>query len=177
MKATLPCSTPALLHPVTLVALALWAINDHVLKGFGPGGLTGKLSDVTALVVCPIVLLGIVEWQVPKLVRQHLAAALACCCGAIGLLLCGLELSAPVELAYQHTLTSVQHAVRSLAALASGDRLPDYVLVQTTPDVTDLFTLPALVVPWWLVMRGKPGARRARASTSVTKASLRKGSA
>jgi hypothetical protein len=155
VKSTLPCSTPALLHPVTLLALALWAINDHVLKGWGPGGLTGKLSDVTALVVCPVVLLGIVEWQAPKLVRQHLGAALACCCGAIGLLLAGLELSAPVELAYQHTLASAQHAVRSLAALASGSRLPNYVLVQTTPDVTDLFTLPALAVPWCLSCAAK----------------------
>jgi hypothetical protein len=164
----MPRATPALLHPITLVALALWALNDHLLKGWGPAVLTGKLSDVAALVVCPIVLLGMVEWCAPRLVRQRLENTLAACCAAIGLLLIGLELSKSVELAYQHTLGSAQYAARSLAAAFSGHRMPVYVLVQTTPDVTDLFTLPMLAVPWWLVLRvpGRASAEPAPAKGS-----------
>jgi hypothetical protein len=154
MKTPLHYTAPALLHPVTLSALALWAINDHVLKGWGPALLTGKLSDVTALVVCPAVLLGILEWCKPELIARHLRAALAMSCAAIGLLLAGLELSPLVELAYQHALGTARYAVKSLAAALALEPFPQYLLVHTTPDVTDLYTLPALGVPCWL-FRGR----------------------
>lgn len=156
MKHTrLPCSSAALLHPITVVALALWAINDHVLKGWGPAVLTGKLSDVAGLVVCPTVLLGMLEWCAPRSLRRHRRAALAASCVAIGALLVGLELSRPVELAYQHVLGSAQFVARGLVAWLSGGVAPAYALVRTTPDVTDLLTLPALAVPGWLGRRGQ----------------------
>jgi len=153
MNASLRYTAPALLHPVTLIALVVWAVNDHVLKGWGPALLTGKLSDVTALVVCPTVLLGILEWSRPQWVDRHLRALLAASCAALGLLLAGLELSPTVELAYQHALASAQYATRYVAAVLMNARAPSYVLVHTTPDVTDLLTLPALAVPWWLLRR------------------------
>lgn len=155
----LPLSSAALLHPVTLAALALWAVNDHLLKGWGPALLTGKLSDVAGLVVCPSVLLGILEWGAPGWLRRQPRAALAACCAAIGALLAGLELSPAVELAYQHTLGSAQFIARSLLAELSGGPAPRYLLVHTTPDLTDLLTLPALAVPAWLGMRGRPQGR------------------
>lgn len=157
MKSSLRYTAPALLHPVTLIALVLWPINDHVLKGWGPALLTGKLSDVTALVVCPTVLLGILEWSKPEWVARHLRTLLAASCAAIGLLLAGLELSPTVELAYQHALASAQYAARYLAALLMNARVPSYALVHTTPDLTDLLTLPALAVPWWLLCRAGRG--------------------
>jgi hypothetical protein len=117
---TLTLSTPALLHPVTCGALALWAVNDHVLKGWANGAVTGKLSDVAALVVCPVVLFGIFEWCTPALPRRQPALLLAFCCAAIGLLLVGLELWAPVQLAYRHALSSAQYLARGAVALTSG---------------------------------------------------------
>jgi hypothetical protein len=44
------------LHPVTLTAMAVLALNDHVLKGAGilPGWLTGKLSDIAGLIFFPL---------------------------------------------------------------------------------------------------------------------------
>lgn len=153
MKASLRYTAPALLHPVTLIALALWAVNDHMLKGWGPALLTGKLSDVTALAVCPTVLLGILEWWRPEWVARHLRTLLAASCAAIGLLLAGLELSPTVELFYQHALASAQYAARCLAAALTNERAPSYALVHTTPDITDLLTLPSLAVPWWLFQR------------------------
>ena len=151
---SVPHSSVALLHPVTLIALALWAINDHVLKGWGPGVLTGKLSDVAGLMVSPTVLLGILEWCAPGLLRRHPRAVLAASCVLIGALLVGLELSRAVELAYQHVLGSAQFVARGLLAWLSGGATPAYMLVHTTPDATDLLTLPALAVPWWLGRRG-----------------------
>ena len=153
MRASLRYTAPALLHPVTLVALVLWAVNDHLLKGWGPALLTGKLSDVTALIVCPTVLLAILEWTNPEWVAGHLRTLLAASCAAIGLLLAGLELSPMVELAYQHALGSAHYAAKYVAAALVNGRTPSYVLVHTTPDVTDLLTLPALGVPLWLFRR------------------------
>ena len=46
----------ALGHPLSVAALVLLALNDHVLKQAWPGFVTGKLSDVAGLVVAPLVL-------------------------------------------------------------------------------------------------------------------------
>lgn len=45
-----------LTRPAPLLAAAVLAVNDHVLKGSGllPGAVTGKLSDVAGLFVAPI---------------------------------------------------------------------------------------------------------------------------
>jgi len=150
MRAALPRSSAALLHPVTLLALALWATNNHLLKGWGPAVVTGKLSDVAALVVGPLVLFGMAEWVSPRLVQQRPSTMLAACCAALGLLLLGLELSPAVELGYQHVIAGARFAAESLRSLWSSQPPPDYRLVPTTPDLTDLLSLPALGVAWWL---------------------------
>ena len=161
MKTNLSCSSAALLHPITLTALALWAINDHLLKGWGPPLLTGKLSDVTGLAVCPTVLLGIIEWCAPELVQRQWRTLLIASCTAIGLLVVGLELSEPVQLAYRYALGAARFVAATLLAWLGGVRAPVFALVSTTPDVTDLLTLPALAIPCWLVAhsqrsRGSP---------------------
>lgn len=46
----------ALIHPVSLAAIGLLLLNDHVLKPLLPGPLTGKLSDVAGLVFFPLLL-------------------------------------------------------------------------------------------------------------------------
>jgi len=167
MKNNLPCSTPALLHPMTLVALALWAINDHLLKGWGPPMLTGKLSDVTGLMVCPILLVGMAEWCAPALVRRRPHTVLATCCAAVGLFLIGLELFAPVELLYEYALSHLYQAVQDSSALLGARRGPA-VFASATADVTDLLCLPALALPWWLVLHGVRRHSRAAGSTPVT---------
>jgi hypothetical protein len=45
------------LHPITLAAVAVLAVNDWALKPrLGPGLITGKLSDLAGLVFAPVVL-------------------------------------------------------------------------------------------------------------------------
>jgi len=169
MKPTgLACSSAALLHPITLVALALWAINDHLLQGWGPGVLTGKLSGVAGLVVCPTVLFGILEWCAPRLVRRHRRAALAVSCAVPGLLVVGLELSAPMDLVYRHALGGARFVAAGMTAWLSGGAAPAHVLARTTPDVTDLLTLPALALPWWLGARGARELTLQRMSSTLT---------
>ena len=45
-----------LLHPLAISALILLLLNDHFLKIFSPGFITGKLSDFAGLFVFPIYL-------------------------------------------------------------------------------------------------------------------------
>ena len=51
------------LHPVSLAALALCAINDHLLKGANllPSFVTGKLSDFAGLLFFPLFLTATVD--------------------------------------------------------------------------------------------------------------------
>lgn len=65
-----------LAHPLPLVAAAVLALNDHVLKGSAmlPGALTGKLSDVAGLFVFVVLLCGVLGAVRP---RGALAVAFA----------------------------------------------------------------------------------------------------
>jgi hypothetical protein len=74
-------------RPRPLLAVAMLALNDHVLKGAGvlPGWLTGKLSDVAGLYFFPLLLLSLVEGSralfaarpLPASSRRRLALGLA----------------------------------------------------------------------------------------------------
>jgi hypothetical protein len=56
----LNASLTALVSPVSLAAIAVLLINDHVLKHAWPSLLTGKLSDFAGLYFAPYVLLAVV---------------------------------------------------------------------------------------------------------------------
>lgn len=51
------------IHPLPLLALALLAVNDHLLKGAGwlPGWLTGKLSDFAGMFFFPLLISACVD--------------------------------------------------------------------------------------------------------------------
>jgi hypothetical protein len=52
-----------LANPVSLAAVALLAVNDHLLKGAGiiPGALTGKISDFAGIFFFPLLLTALVD--------------------------------------------------------------------------------------------------------------------
>ena len=61
---TRPATTRSdLVDPTVIGAVALLAVNDHVLKGRGwlPGWLTGKLSDLAGLYFFPVLLVVLAE--------------------------------------------------------------------------------------------------------------------
>jgi hypothetical protein len=61
--------------PATLLALAVLALNDHVLKHAAPGVVTGKLSDVAGLVVAPPLLaVGLALLRAPRPTQVSLVA-------------------------------------------------------------------------------------------------------
>jgi hypothetical protein len=111
-------------HPVTLVALVVLVVNDHLLKAAYPGLITGKLSDVAGLVLAPPLL----ALLTLPLTRRRGAIA------AVALVGAGFV---------------VVKAVPSASAVASAGwsvlRGPSLIRA----DVTDLLALPALGLAWY----------------------------
>ncbi|WP_157978453.1 beta propeller repeat protein [Nocardia aurea] len=113
-----------LCHPVTVVAVVVLLLNDHLLKQAHPGFVTGKLSDVAGLVVAPPLL------ALLFLGRADLPATLLT--GALFTLVKTAETGA--------------EAASHLWTLVAG---PSRVLA----DPTDLLALPALALAWWVRRR------------------------
>ncbi len=102
--------TTVLLDRRFLVALVVLVLNDRVLKGIfgaGPLGLlTGKLSDVAAMMIGPV----LVAVVAPALTNRHPIAAL----GPPGLLLAAINLSGSSARAYAsglETITGLDHHI------------------------------------------------------------------
>lgn len=140
----------ALVHPLWLGALALLIANDHFFKGAGllHDVATGKLSDVAGLIVAPALL--------AVILRVTTARGLAACHLAVGIGFSLIQISAPFA------------ELMEAAMSAFGWRL--------WPDLTDLLTLPALVLSFMVFRRSmaKPlvGRRRVREIGQMTAATV-----
>jgi hypothetical protein len=132
-----------ILHPVVLISLALLVVNDHYWKGRGPGVITGKLSDAAGLVVTPavvaIVILAVATMFSRQVTRRALAWTSVVVVG-VGFAL--VKASGLLAAGYSAALT---HA-HDVARLGAG---PDRMVVRA--DATDLLTLPALLLAWWVI--------------------------
>jgi hypothetical protein len=153
-------ATDAMLHPIVLAALAAWLVNDHYLKAAHPSWLTGKLSDVTSLIVFPLILLAVLErWRTPGPIWRYGWLI------ATGAVMLTINLFDPAAWAYRNGLACLQWPFRAIWYVVHGDGVPGLAPVQLTMDPTDLLTLPALLVPWWLT-RSDYGSKTCRASAS-----------
>ncbi|MFD1934816.1 hypothetical protein ACFSKW_25400 [Nonomuraea mangrovi] len=108
-------------HPVTVVAVIVLLVNDHLLKQAWPGFLTGKLSDVAGLVVAPPLL---------ALVLRRRADLVA------------LLLTGGVFAVVKCTETGAEVASQAWTLVAGSSRV--------LADPTDLLALPALALAWWV---------------------------
>lgn len=135
-----------LVHPASLLALALLALNDHWFKGLGPGWLTGKLSDFAGLFYFPfliIIFVGLVPVRAP---RPRLLLG-RCVFWATG-----------IWFATAKSIPVVHRATVWLAESLVGE-------VQIIRDPSDALALIALV-PAWLLYRHKAAADKQRAWTA-----------
>jgi len=112
-------------------AVAVLVVNDWVLKPRFHDWLTGKLSDVAGLLFAPVVLSAMIGLVLRALgQRGYLTQRrLVACCIATAAGFAGAKLVAPVR--------------ETLAALI-GHHAEFYA------DWTDLFTLPAVLVAYWI---------------------------
>lgn len=124
-----------LAHPPALLAIAVLALNDFVLKPLVPSWLTGKLSDVAVLFFLPLLLSGVIGLALPRRWRAGEGLALGL---GYGLTLVGFVLlkASPSSAGW---LAETVHE-------ATGFRL------RALADPSDLLTLPFLALSaWWRV--------------------------
>jgi len=144
-----------LLHPVVVVSLGIWALNDHVLKEAWGGWFTGKLSDVVSLMVFPLVAAAVYEWSTalmgreprwtPRVIVGFTVAAAA--------VMAGINTLESWAWAYELGLGAAQWPYYALKALLLGYPVPGPGRVVLTMDPTDLVTLPSIAFPLWMARR------------------------
>jgi hypothetical protein len=132
------------MHPGTLMALGLLAVNDHLLRRLWPSPITGKFGDFAWLFFAPLVAAALLElvWQ-----RSAGAAALGKPARSLGLI--GFGLVGGI-FALAKTMPACHAAVVAAASALFG--FP----VSWRRDPTDLIALLALVPAWRLWQRQKP---------------------
>ena len=139
-----------------IAALALWALNDHVLKATFSSGWTGKLSDMASLIVFP--LLPVAALSLARRARGaeppgngHLLFWVV----ATGTVMATINTLDAAAWTYRHGLALAQWPALALVALARDETLPGMHTVHLTMDPTDLLTLPALLLPLRIGWRGE----------------------
>lgn len=141
-----------LLHPVSLVALGLLLVNDHVLKAVWPGALTGKLSDVAGLVFFPILVLSAGELVLVALGRwrgpTRRALTLAVVGSALALTLVKTVPDAAVAAGWLLGIAQwlLSLPIRAVTGTLGAPVVPTVIVV----DPTDLLALPFVVLAIWI---------------------------
>jgi hypothetical protein len=144
------------LSPLVWIALGLWILNDHVLKAAFPGVVTGKLSDVAGLIAFPM--LPIVALELARK-RKTPWFAVACVI-ATALVMIAIKTTDEGAWLYIHGLGALQWPFRALGAIALGNVVPPMRGVALVMDPTDLYTLPALIVPLFMGCARADGSAR-----------------
>ncbi|MCM0676071.1 hypothetical protein NCC78_15425 [Micromonospora phytophila] len=135
-----------LAHPVTVGALVLLVVNDHLLKAAFPGSVTGKLSDVAGLVLAPPLVAVLLTLVAPRL-RASTAVVVG-----FGLTAAGFT-----------AVKSSGYAAAGASALWTAVSGPSLVRA----DRTDLIALPALALAGWCWSRARRDPVRHRSARLV----------
>ena len=134
----------AYLHPLSLAAMVMLGLNDHVFKASGslPAWLTGKLSDVSGLfffpLLCSVLLVEVLRRWVSGSPEEMFALQrrlLGACCGVTAFIFAAIQVSDLAAALY----------VEGLSLLPIYARRAPHL----TMDLSDLLTLPAV----WLSHR------------------------
>lgn len=164
-------SIDRLIHPLVAAALVSLLINDHILKGMGPAWITGKLSDLSGLV-----LLAAVTLAVANSVRARNSGTDLRAVETVGIVIAIalgftlVEVTPFGETAYRHGLGFLQWGM-SLAPLALlGEPASGPWQVAATSDPSDLLAL--FVLPPTAIVLHRPriprvGPRRDRHRLAV----------
>ncbi len=123
-------------HPLTLLAIGVLLLNDHVLKQAHPSWLTGKLSDFAWLVFAPFFVALLFAWLIPRRGSQQEDRV-----GLLACLVCGLFFAMAKTFPIVHDFTV---GVQSFLA---GWRVDMHL------DPSDLLTLPALLLSGYIWSR------------------------
>ncbi|ATB45032.1 hypothetical protein [Corallococcus macrosporus] len=147
-----PTPGSAMLHPVTVAAVALLILNDHVFKAQWPSWWTGKLSDVAGLAMFPLLLQGLWEHLTARggTDFQPSRAVLHACVLLTGLCFSAIQVSALAGDGWRWGLGLLQWPARAAwAHVMDAPWHPRVLPVAHVADAEDLLALPAL----WVAMK------------------------
>lgn len=120
-------------NPLSLLAVALLFFNDHYLRHNHPSWLTGKLGDFTWLIFAPMIAALVFAWILPRRLPDHEKWVGWLSFGFIG---AWFALAKTTPLIHDWTT----RAVEAINGWEGTLRI----------DPTDLLTLPALLIGWWV---------------------------
>ncbi len=123
----------SLTHPLSLIAILLLLFNDHWLRYAHPSWLTGKLGDFTWLVFAPFITALLFAWLIPQRLKHHTKIV-----GWLSIGFIGVWFATAKTIPFVHELTT--ETLYWLVGWRGQLRL----------DVTDLLTLPALIISWYV---------------------------
>ena len=123
-------ASSGLLHPIALVAIAVWLVNEYWLHGSYPNAVTDKLSPLAGLIVFPLVIAALVGVGLPARYYPRVVDGCLIACGIAFVL---MKLWDPAAEAGAFLLRHMSPYAR-----AAIDRDPG-----------DLVALPALLVARW----------------------------
>jgi hypothetical protein len=126
----------ALMHPVSLSAVVVLLINDHLLRWRWPSWWTGKIGDVAWLIFAPALLAALLAWFAPQSLRRFPTRL-----GGLALALVGGAFVLVKTLPAAHV--AFQHLYNGL--------LPWDSMLRRDP--SDLLALPALFIAAWVWRR------------------------
>ncbi len=136
-----------------MALLVVWIMNDHLFKELFSNQLTGKLSDVASLSVFPLLPYCGYEvlcaWRGKPTPNRRGVLWLSLI--ATGAVMVGINLSPTCAYVYEVGLAAAQWPFHCLKAMVMGYPVPDVGRVELTMDPTDIWTLPSLLIPWWVV--------------------------
>ncbi len=119
----------SLTHPLSLLAIMLLLFNDHWLRYAHPSWLTGKLGDFTWLVFAPFIAGLVFAWIIPRRLEYHTDIV-----GGLSIGFIGVWFATSKTIPFVHHLTT-----ETLYTIVGWEG-------QLRLDVTDLLTLPALII-------------------------------
>jgi hypothetical protein len=126
-------SLRALAHPITVGAVILLLVNDHLLRVMWPSWWTGKIGDFAWLAFFPAALAVPLALIVPARVRRRDATVAALAFGITGGMFAAMK-----------TIPAAMEAGLWVLRLITGG---PFIL---RADPTDLLALPGLAIGWWV---------------------------
>ncbi|MEL6405028.1 MAG: hypothetical protein AAFR81_11725 [Chloroflexota bacterium] len=126
----------SLAHSLSVLAILVLLLNDHWLRYAYPSWLTGKLGDFTWLLFAPFVLAIVLAMLIPSTVKKQAQKV-----GIISIVFIGVWFATAKTIPTVHWLTT--ETLYALVGYRGTLRM----------DITDLLTLPALLLSWWIWQR------------------------
>lgn len=135
--------------------MLLWGLNDHLFKEWFANPITGKLSDVAGLAVVPLIPICVYGLLCAARRRPapHHRTVLIASLLTVGTLFAAVNTLPLCSEVYQWAMAVAQWPFRAAGHFLAGQASPVLSPLGHTLDPTDLFALPALLIPWRLAQQ------------------------